>query len=314
MQNTGKTFEKAIEEVFKLMYTNYPEATIQRDVFLNGPDGKRQFDVVITLKTPDDELITVIEGKDYKKKISVEKLDEFHSKMKDVKANKGILVSKMGFSTTAISKAKRLGITLYSLNDHTEFKEFDIRIPILIEEISPRRMDIIYNISREEVIKVPNGTMSFDKSGLVINNQNISTVINQTWKDGTLKFNLVNQDQDIQIPTIEAPFLLRYFPHKNLKITSEAEITDVKLKLTIQYKYYVCDIRDIMHSKMLKNIDKENLTFFVDTNSITDSLKNLTPVTREYVREFTGIQYVFKVRNTVDVSFDRMILAEPPVK
>jgi len=65
---------------------------------------------------------------------------------------------------------------------------------------------------------------------------------------------------------------------------------------------------------MLKNIDKENLTFFVDTNSITDSLKNLTPVTREYVREFTGIQYVFKVRNTVDVSFDRMILAEPPVK
>jgi len=104
MKNTGKTFEKTIEEVFNFMYSNYQNAKIEHDIKLESPDGLRQFDVVIRIKVPDGELITVIEGKDYRQKISIQKIDEFHSKMRDVNANKGILISKWVFPLKRFQK------------------------------------------------------------------------------------------------------------------------------------------------------------------------------------------------------------------
>ena len=301
MQSTGKTFEKAIEEVFNFMYHNYPNTSIAHNVFLKSPDGDRQFDVVITIRIPDDEFVTVIEGKDYKSKVSVQKIDEFHSKMCDVNANKGIIVSKMGFSSMAISKAKRFGIVLYSLNDHTTFKEFDLKIPILIEEICPSRIDIFYGIRSEDLIKIPGKKMHFKGKRLLINDQNISDVINQGWADGSLKIILDKEEQETTIPNILPPYYLKYFPHENLNITTEIEIIDAILKVKLQYKYYICDVREVMYNKILKNIDKEKLTFFIDTNSIYKALNNLKPVSREYAKAFSGIQYHIKIKSVPNI-------------
>jgi hypothetical protein len=304
MQNTGKTFEKAIEEVFNFMYTNYPGATIENDVKINGPDGKRQFDVVINLKVPDGDLLTVIEGKDYRGKVSIQKVDEFHSKMKDVNANKGILISKMGFSSTAISKAKRLGITLYALNDHSTFSEFDLKINILVEEISFQNIDLIYSVRTENIIHIPE-KIYFNRK-IVINEENISEIINESWKDGSLKLDLIKEEQEVQIPKISPPFRLQYFPFEKSNVTKEVEIENLRLKIKIKYAYYICDVRDIMYNKMLKNINKETLTFFVDTNSLPEKLKNLTPVTSTFATQFTGIQYYIKIKNSVNIRFNSM--------
>ena len=303
MKNTGKTFEKSIEEVFNFMYANYPEATIDRDVWLDSPYGKRQFDVVITIKIPDDKLIIVIEGKDYNKNLDVPVLDGFHSKMHDVKASKGIIVSKKGFSSKARQKAKQLGITLYSLNDHSTFSEFDLKVPVLIEAISPRTLDIIFTVEREVLSKAPK--MYFN-SEIIINNENVSEIINRTWIDGTLIFDLDEEEQSLEIPLISSPYKLKFFTHETLNITSDLEITNVKLNMTLNYSYYLCDVRDILHNKALKNLEQDTIHFFVDTHSLSDALKDLKPISLNRAKGFTGVDYVIKIKNTAKIEFNEV--------
>jgi len=218
----------------------------------------------------------------------------------------------MGFSSKAISKAKRLGIILYALNDHSEFKEFDLKIPFLIEEISPKTMDILYKLSREQIGQHSN--IYFNKKGLCVNEISVNDVINQSWKDGTLKFDLVGGEQECDIPHIDPPYNLNFFTYPTLDIVNKMEIKHLKLKMVIQFKYYLCDIRDIMYDKILKNISKEKLTLFIDTTSLPETLKNLVPVSRSYAQEFTGIQYVIKIKNNADVEFNSMSLAYLPEK
>lgn len=310
MHNTGKSFEKAIEQVFNYMYHNYPNATIKHNVFLNGPDGKRQFDVVISITIPDGELVTVIEAKDYNSKLSIQKIDEFHSKMRDVNANKGILISKMGFSSKAISKAKRFGIVLYSLNDYTEFEEFDLKIPVLIEELSLEKIDLRFGIQRQEIEKINyssgDSTVVFNRKAIVINDNNINKLVNESWENGSLRFQSTNKVQEVDIPNLFAPFYLQYQTKSIIPENRTAEIENIKLLITLRYNYYLSDIREIMYSNMLKNIDKNQLTFFIDSNSVKERLPNLKQITGAQATEFTGVAYLFRIRNNVDISFEGM--------
>jgi hypothetical protein len=75
----------------------------------------RQFDVVIRFKVGFYEYLTLIECKDYKTPVSVEKVEAFVTKAKDHKANKAIMVSASGFQSGAKEAAIRHNIELYSL-------------------------------------------------------------------------------------------------------------------------------------------------------------------------------------------------------
>jgi hypothetical protein len=309
MKNTGKTFEKAVEQIFKYMYANYSGITIDRDVWLSGPEGKRQIDVLITMQIPDDKIITVIEGKDYKTKVDIPTLDAFHSKMGDVKANKGIIVSKKGFSSKAILKAQRLGITLYSLNDFSEFKEFDLKVPILIEEISPEYLNLRLSFERDKVIHLTEN-IYFDTNPN-INNQDLTEIINTAWGNGALKFKLTDEEQNLEVPIIKPPYYLKYYKDKSSNDNDVVEISKVRINLRLKNKFYLCDIRDIMHENIIKNIEKEKLTFFIDTNSLSEKLKDLTPISTDIAKEFTGVQYNIRIRNKASVEFYRTDFIPP---
>jgi hypothetical protein len=308
MKNTGKDFELAIYEIFGVLYRKYQDTTIEHDVYLDSPDGPRQFDVVIKVKIPDDELVIVIEGKDYNTKINITKLDGFHSKMSDVNASKGILISKKGFSPAAISKAKRLDISLYSLNHPDTFKEFDLKVPILIAEVSPSNLELEFNAQREKLIQLPE-KVYFDQN-ITINNCNVFELINRTWSDGTLKFDLLAENQHIDIPQIKAPYSLRYFTNEKSNNVRFLEIEDLKLNLRIGFKYYICDIKDLLDDKALRKVGGD-IHFFVSTNSLMTALNNLTPVTLDYVKTFRGIQYQIKVKNTATLKFSSMSMVQP---
>ena len=87
--------------------------------------------------------MTIIECKDHVSKIPVKLIDELHSKMQDVNANKAVLVSRMGFTDGAKKKAKRLGISLCTA--HSAAKEewkFRLSIPIILIEDSCESFEI----------------------------------------------------------------------------------------------------------------------------------------------------------------------------
>jgi len=75
----------------------------------------RQFDVVIRFKAGFYEYLTLIECKEYKTPVPVEKVEAFITKARDHKANKAIMVSASGFQSGAKEVAIRHNIELYSL-------------------------------------------------------------------------------------------------------------------------------------------------------------------------------------------------------
>ena len=177
-KKTGKKFEKLAESIFKQLIKNPNYETVEHNVLLDGADGKRQFDVIVKSENVGINILTVIECKDYNKKVPISIIDEFHSKLLDVNANKGIVISRKGFSSKAISKAKRLGITL-CIADETENDNWQsiLDLPIVLEEIHLIHLNINVQVRSDS-----EPTIDFD-SIIKINDQNLVELIKSKWKN-----------------------------------------------------------------------------------------------------------------------------------
>lgn len=114
MANDGKAFEILAKDLFELLSKADPNTSVEGPrVFIDSPDGPREFDLVLRSKVSNLDILTVIECRDYSRKLNVSHIDGFKAKMDDVRANKGVLVSRKGFTGTAIRKARRVGISLF---------------------------------------------------------------------------------------------------------------------------------------------------------------------------------------------------------
>jgi Restriction endonuclease len=83
----------------------------------------RQFDVVIRFKFQFYDYLVLIECKDWKRPVKVEKVDAFVTKSKAATANKAIMVSASGFQDGARKVARENGIDLYKLSELREMPE-----------------------------------------------------------------------------------------------------------------------------------------------------------------------------------------------
>ncbi len=77
----------------------------------------RQIDVSIRFKQGFYDYLVIVECKDYDSNVPMEKVEAFHTKMGDVGANHGIMVSPKGFQKGAIKKAEFYGIELFTLTE-----------------------------------------------------------------------------------------------------------------------------------------------------------------------------------------------------
>jgi hypothetical protein len=71
---------------------------------------KRQIDISIRLSDGPTHLFVMVEVRDHKKPIDVRYIEEVCSKKQSVNANAASIVSRSGFTKTALEKAKHLGI------------------------------------------------------------------------------------------------------------------------------------------------------------------------------------------------------------
>jgi hypothetical protein len=135
--NTGKEYEKMVMTVYSALCNEEVFSEVRHNILLDGPDGPRQIDVLVVHEHAKVKYTTIVECKDYRGKINVTHVDSFSSKLLDVKASKGILVCRNGFSKTALQKAKRLGIEL-CLIDNAEklLKGLIVEVPVVLSVIS----------------------------------------------------------------------------------------------------------------------------------------------------------------------------------
>lgn len=137
-RNDGKSYEAMVFWVYASLGRDERLTSVERDVKIPGPDGLRQIDVLVKHEHAGVEYTTVIECRDHAGKLSVTHVDAFFSKLADVKASKGILVSRNGFSKTAIQKASRLGIGLCVVDSaDTILKQLIVEVPVIVKVVHP---------------------------------------------------------------------------------------------------------------------------------------------------------------------------------
>lgn len=139
--NTGHSFEddvfRAIQKLVESsqFLISEPNVRIRRKAKYHSKDrdAEIEFEIAVEkyLDNPDENpalrpsLIIIVECKDYKNPVSVDELEEFHSKLQQIGADKtkGIMITHTGaFQKSALSYAQSKGITLARLLPDNQVK------------------------------------------------------------------------------------------------------------------------------------------------------------------------------------------------
>jgi len=268
----GTRFERLTEKIFAQLIKNPDYEKVEHDVKLEGKDGPRQIDVLITAKVANITIKTIVECKDYKGKVSVGVVDSLHSVMGDVNANKGVLVSSNGFSSTAIRKAKRLGISLYTAHEALSDKwKIDIEVPILVTEIASinanptfqaffnkgdqLHQNAIFNINDIDVIQsLKRDLKSFSPAGLV-------------------KYQ--KSEKGYCPSEIKAPFYIRDITGKKIPIDN------FLIEFEVKKNYYFGYLNDQEDVVALRDIIENGLNIIFKTDFLIDYKNTLKKIKKE---------------------------------
>jgi len=261
-KNTGVDFEAAVKEIFEMYYKKYPTATFERNVMMDTKYGKREVDVLITVPISDYNFQIVVEARDFNSKLSIDKIDGFHSKLGDLKVD----------------------------------------IFFLIEEVSPIAFEAAFTMDRAVMMTKPDSFIIRDE--VVINGQNFEDNLNIGWADNTINFDLNKDQQDVTIPSIQPPYVLKYYVDDRRGITNTMPLKDLKITVHLGTKYFIADINALNKHKILENIHRGQLHFFVNEQSIKDAIDNLNPVTPSFASTFLGIKARIKVKGKAELRIE----------
>lgn len=181
----GNKFEDKVYQIFKglleddKLLVNSKQSVIKKKAKYYSEARKKNIITDISIETTMDmsssyNLLTIIECKDCNRPISVDDVEEFYTKLSQLKAHKGIVISRQGFQQGAIQVAEHYHIALIRINDdnsmlaiaNREFKSYSaIRARILLSDP---------NNSIEQVIVLDSGVCYnnflefFERIGLVL--------------------------------------------------------------------------------------------------------------------------------------------------
>ncbi len=108
-------------------------AVVDQGRWLDGPDGRREADVLVTGTVDGTERRVLIECKDYNPAttgpVGIEVVDALESKRRDLETHVAMICSNSGFTVPAVDKAARTGIFLIGV-----MRKGDTRIRFLVHE------------------------------------------------------------------------------------------------------------------------------------------------------------------------------------
>jgi len=122
---TWKKFERLVAAIH---HAETQGATVTWDDNIDG----RQFDVTLRFKAGIYDYLTVIECKNYKDKVPVEKIDAFVTKARDINASNAVFVSSSGYQSGCFAVAARHGVKLLTLEE-----KIDVNLDEIAAKIVP---------------------------------------------------------------------------------------------------------------------------------------------------------------------------------
>jgi len=183
-----KRFEKLVAEIQESFA---PNAEVTHNDKILGIITKkvRQVDVSLKGNIAQYKILIAIECKDSKIRADLPEIEGFAEKLKDIEANKGVIVSASGFTDSAKTKAKAAGIEIYRLvdTDKHDWQTY-VSIPALCDIRSLGK----FNFTFRYIGKLPSIITTLNARTLLLyadNGSVIDSVINllaKKWNEGFL--------------------------------------------------------------------------------------------------------------------------------
>lgn len=264
-KNDGKKFERLTKEIFEMLNENCAYTKVETNIKLKGKDGNRQIDVLLRSKVASLSILTIIECKDVNKVLDVTYVDALHSKMQDVNANKAVLVTRKGFSKTALQKAKRLGITLCTaMEGRAELWDVGFQVPIIIIEIIPKFFIPQFSAYLEA------GTEISIKSNVMIDGIPIQHVFRERLMTKEINFDEIGKKQIWQLECSKNDCY--FYDAQNNKIS----INELEINFQLEIGYYFGYLHDVEGARVLLNKTEDNKHILFKVEELFDYAKTLT--------------------------------------
>lgn len=253
----GTAFELLTTDLFSQLSKDSEFESVEHDVMLDGHDGKRQIDVLLSGKVGPFEVKTIIECKDQNKNINITAIDALHSKLLDVKAQKAVLVARKGFTGKALKKAKRLGISLCTAHSASKEKwKFALELPLVITEFACEKSTPSF-----EFTAIGN-TLNF-QSITNINDIPLSKIIANYWNDTEIKCN-DGMNMHKFYPDIPKPQWIIVPDGRKM------EIEDFFITMHLQKSYYFGYFNNLESAKYLQFHDEKKRHVIFDPKDLSD--------------------------------------------
>jgi len=119
MKNSEPKWRRFEKLVARVQEDLAPNAVVTHNNKIKGCDSSelRQIDVTVKQKVGQYDMLIAIDCKDYKRAVNVKDVEQFIGLIKDIRANKGVMVAANGFSSTAKRIGEKAGLDLYRLFD-----------------------------------------------------------------------------------------------------------------------------------------------------------------------------------------------------
>jgi Restriction endonuclease len=200
--------DEAYEELVAAIMREFePNATVTRGAPVKGPDETIVIDVLIDGKVDGHQRrIVIIECKDYNPKTSgrVKRtvIDGLDSVQRDLKADLAIACSNAGFQSSAVAKARRLGIPLVAvLRQGDQRVRYEVVDDIYYRRIKVARFETRLQTERGPVV-IPDGEVLFQglsvpswAAGSLYNALASTAVVNGDWTES----HTLASPQDFQV-------------------------------------------------------------------------------------------------------------------
>lgn len=112
---TWKQFEEVIVKIQKALA---PDAEVRHNRRVRGVSRRlRQLDVAISKHVGTFPILIVVECRQYKRPVTIDKVESFVQKLRDVKASLGVMISPSGFDAGAKAVAAQNGIILKTFRE-----------------------------------------------------------------------------------------------------------------------------------------------------------------------------------------------------
>jgi hypothetical protein len=132
----GRAFESVVADIAR-EFDNSPH--VETNVIMDGPDGRREIDVLIDGRVGGIGRIAFIECKDYNPErgpLGIAVVDALESKRRDLNYDLCALCSNAGFTADAVRKAVRTGIALFgALRDGDDRIRYQVLDEIFVLKI-----------------------------------------------------------------------------------------------------------------------------------------------------------------------------------